>query len=98
MKVWIAQLKCPNNHTVTAVAAKVADAESGRLEWVLRNGFDNLVEQGVLSRECGICKSTTLHVEIAKTMFDSMDEAKPALEESQRQQIATAEYLRRSKN
>jgi hypothetical protein len=98
MKVWIAQLKCPNNHTVTAVAAKVPDEESGRLEWVLRNGFDHLVEQGTLNRECGICKSTTLHVEIGKTMFDSMEEARPALEESQRQQLATAEFLRRSKN
>ncbi len=98
MKVWLAQLKCPNNHCVMALAGEIEDADTDRLVIKLHSGFDELVERRGIHRECRICKSTTLHVEVNKTRFNSLDEAQPALIESQRQQMATAEFLRQSKN
>jgi hypothetical protein len=98
MKVWIAQLKCPNNYAVIALAAEVEDQNTGPLEAMVRDGFDQILKDKLVRRECGICKSTTFHVEIGKAIFDSMEDAKPALAESQRQQWASAEFLKRSKN
>ena len=98
MNVWLAQLKCPENHCVSAVACELPDAESGRLKSVLMDGFNQMVEHGLVNRECGLCKSKDLRVEIAKTIFHSMEEAMPALEEQQRQQMATAEFLRSTRN
>ena len=98
MSVWIAQLKCPQNHCVSAVASELPDSESGRLESALMEGFNALVERGLVNRECGLCKSKDLHVEIAKSRFETMEEALPALHEEQRQQLATAAFLRSSRN
>lgn len=97
-KVWIAQLKCPENHCVIATAAEIPDGASNMLALTLEARFNELVEQGLLRRECGICKSQKLHVEVNRTIFDSMEQAAPALQESHRQQLATAEYLKASKN
>jgi hypothetical protein len=98
MKVWIAQLKCPNNHCVVGMAAEITEDEAADLEAKLWSGFRSLVDAKKLNYECGICKSKNLHADVRPSMFDTLEEAKPALEESQRQQIATAEYLWRSKN
>ncbi len=104
-KVWLAQLKCPSGHCVVALAALLPEEKtdefiSGLQSLVrgLESGFDRLVAAGELNRECFICKATTLTVQVNKTAFNSMEEAMPALEASQRQQLATAEFLRQSKN
>lgn len=98
MNVWIAQIKCPENHTVMATAAEIPDEECHLLAKLLQLRFNELVEQYLLNHECGICRSRNLHVEVAKTGFDSMEEARPVLEASQRQQLAVAQYLKQSKN
>jgi hypothetical protein len=83
---------------VMALAAEIEGENTDDLVTKLRAGFDALVERRMVNRECGICKSTTLHVQVNRTAFDSLEEARPALEESQRQQLATAEFLRQSRN
>ena len=97
-KVWIAQLKCPNNHCVVAVAAEITDEQTTALEARLWLGFNHLVKIGKLYYECRICKVTKLHVETKRTNFTTLALALPTLEESQRQQLATATFLRQSKN
>ncbi len=97
-KVWIAQLKCPQNHCVCAVAAEIADDQTAQLEAKLWAGFNHLVEVGELIYECGICKATRLHVETKRTSFATLALAVPTLEESQRQQLATATFLRQTRN
>ena len=97
-KVWIAQLKCPGNHCVAAVAAEIVEDQTDLLEAKLWSGFRQLVDDRQLNHECGICKATMLHVEVCRTAFDTIEEAMPTLEESQRQQLATATFLRQSKN
>lgn len=97
-KVWIAQLKCPNNHCVCAVAAEIMPEDASGLEATLWSGFEHLVETGKAYRECGICKSTSLHAEVRRTIFNTLAVALPAMEESQRQQMATATFLRESRN
>ena len=97
-KVWIAQLKCPSNHCVVAVAAAIADDDTAALEAKLWAGFNRLVEGKKLNYECGICKATKLHAEVKRTGFDTLELAIPMLKEAEAQQLATATFLRQSKN
>ena len=97
-KVWIAQLKCPDNHCVVALAAEITEDQASDLEAKLWLGFHHLVENGNLNHECAICKATMLHMEVRVSQFNTLAEATPVLEESQRQQIATAQFLRSAKN
>lgn len=97
-KVWIAQLKCPSSHCVIALAAEITENDTGALEAKLWSCFQNLVDNNKLNYECGLCKSKTLHAEVKRTPFDTLEFAMPALEEGQRQQLATAAFLRSTKN
>ena len=60
--------------------------------------FDRLVEDRALIRECGICKATVLHIDVARTRFSTMEEARPALYACEADQIASAAWLREGKN
>lgn len=99
MKVYIAQLKCPSNHCVVAKAGEFANSKLAEsLGTELRLLFDLMVARGALIYECGICKSKDLHVQIAPTRFRTMEEARPFLNRSEVEQIASAEFLRGGRN
>lgn len=101
-KVYIAQLKCPNNHCILALAGEYgegdADAQATNLAYRLARQFGELVDGGTLRRECGLCKATDLTVEVAKTRFRTMEEAEPALRESAAAQAQSAAWLKSSRN
>jgi hypothetical protein len=98
-KVYIAQLKCPQNHCVFATAGEFDDPDKAN-DLALLLGFEmgRLVISGALKHECGICKSTELKVEIGATRFRTMAEAEPFLRQSQADQIATAAFLKAGRN
>lgn len=99
MKVYLAQLKCPQNHCVCALAGEFeSDEDANKLGPGVLGMFETLIESHVLNRECGICHSTDLHVHIDRTRFQTMEEARPALKQMEEAQAATAAFLRSMKN
>lgn len=99
MKVYIAQLKCPANHCVMALAEEYGDAEKAlALDARLRAVFAQLVDEKLLNYECAICHSKDLNVHIAATRFRTMAEARPALKQVEEAQAETARFLRSLKN
>jgi hypothetical protein len=97
MKVYIAQLKCPNNHCVIAAAEEYGSVEEARaLISGVEKKFRDLVKHGV-NNHCGVCGSNVLHVELAPTTFRSMQETTPYLVKKQQEQIEIAMFLKASR-
>ena len=97
MKVRIVQLLCPLRHCFIALAYDSPDGEPiPEMEVKLREGFDRMVQKGA-KPSCGICDSKKLHAEDSATRFETMEEARPFLQEAERRQAATRQYLRASR-
>lgn len=100
-KVFLAQLKCPNDHCVCAVALEMDDDDQNgqmALGVVLGESFQHMVDSGAMDPYCGLCKSADLRIEVQPTKYRTMAEAKGPLQEAQAQQLATREFFRRSRN
>lgn len=98
-KVYIAQLKCPNNHCVVGMAREFDSAKDADvLATMLWGGFEAAIALGAVKRECGICLSRDLRADVAATRFKTMEEAEPFLRQSERDQAETAALLRGSRN
>jgi hypothetical protein len=100
MKVYLAQVKCPNNHCVLGGAAEFEeDAQKieafGKLVML---EFEWLIKRGALNRKCEICNSTIFGVHVEATGFQTMEEAAPHLAASEAAQLATVQMLRASRN
>ena len=97
MKVRIVQLLCPERHCFIALAYQSEDGHAiPEMEVKLREGFDRMVQKGA-KPSCGICDSKKLRTEDSATRFETMEEARPHLEEAERRQTATRKYLRASR-
>lgn len=98
-QVWVALLKCPENHSILAGAGVYeSETEARGLERMVLQEFDRLVREGKLNRECGICKGTRLDIHLVQTRFKTGLEAEPFLRQTEGVQRASAEWLRRSEN
>lgn len=77
MQVYLAQLKCPSNHSVVAAAGECESAEAARALLIpqVSERFQALTESKAIRKTCGICGSSDLHVEVGPTRFATMQEA-----------------------
>lgn len=102
MKVYIAQLKCPQNHAILASVGEFeTEQEAASLEQSATAAFSQMLADGKAKPDCAICGSKKLHVEIAPTAFETVDDAMPYLLESGRRQLQTRaliQMLRESRN
>lgn len=93
--VYVAQLKCPNNHCVLAGAGEYPSADAAEsLGLALREKFDALVATHTIKPSCAICEGRHFHIDLRETGFSTMDDAWPALLEAQRQQEETARFFK----
>lgn len=91
MNVYIAQLKCPSNHCILAAAGEYETEEAAQVLWhKVKKRFDDLIERKLADPGCGLCGSRIFHVDLMKTRFETMEEAKPYLIESGLRQTATS--------
>ena len=90
MKVYLAQLKCENNHCVLAAAEVYSDRDDAeQLSYTLGH------EAGRLNAtDCGLCGSTTLHIDIRETPWESLKEARPHLMAAQLEQMKSRALAR----
>jgi hypothetical protein len=91
--VWIAQCLCgPRRHAILAAAVVAEDrdaAEQAALE-PLRTHVARMIGSGTIDPWCGLCHSPRdcWLYELGRTRFTSMEEAAPALRQSEREQAA----------
>lgn len=98
-RVWIAQLKCPNNHTIMGAAAVCSDGGAAeRLRSQLLANFAYAVAVGVFNPKCGLCNATAFHVDLGATKYATMEEAEAPLMEMERANMETALMMRGRQN
>jgi hypothetical protein len=99
MKVYLAQLKCPSNHCVLALAGEYESLEAAQaLDAQVKQAYRELVACRAINDECGICHSSQLSVDLAVTRFATMAEAQPWLRAEEKAQTESAEFIKRSRN
>jgi hypothetical protein len=97
--VWIARLKCPNNHAILAAAAEALDGETPEdLVASLASKLADLTEKKILNPWCGLCGSKDLRIHLDRTGYHTMEEALEPLTELQTQQAAMQQFLHRRRN
>jgi hypothetical protein len=86
-RVWIAQIMCQQRHTILAAAGEAADQRRAIPEIAepLREAVGELVSIGAINPWCGICGAPreAWRVDLGRTAFTTIEEAKPALAELQ---------------
>jgi hypothetical protein len=98
-KVYLAQLKCPDNHCVLAAAREFETPEEAQvLGTLLMERFGVLVAAKQMNYECVLCHSMQLHVDIQPTVYRSLEEALPHLRAEEERQALTARMIRQSRN
>lgn len=98
MKVRIVQLLCPSRHCIVATAYESEDGQPiPEMAERVRTWFDEMVAKGA-NPWCGICQSRTLIPEDNETIYGTMAEAMPFLQEASDRQAFTREYLRASRS
>lgn len=100
MKVYLAQLKCPNSHCILALAGEFKSLEDATqaLDERVKEQHVTLVAGRILNNECGLCHATQFHVEVAATIFATMEEFTPVARAEEERQLALAARVRQSRN
>lgn len=86
--IWLTQWLCPQRHCSIALAWDEKETTAAAIE----DTGEGLYRRGVVNRWCGICGGE-LHVEHGRSKFKTMEEAKPFLEECQKENLAAREAL-----
>jgi hypothetical protein len=95
-RVYIAQLLCPHRHCIVAVAEEFGTLEEAE---DLRKLLAPIFEQILGHRDrCALCGSSDFHIEIHRTLFRTMEEARPALFEQEARQYLTQRFLKSHRN
>ena len=98
--VYIAQLLCPQRHCLAALAQECTAEEARRLKPQLEMQFAELVAKAKLvgGASCSICGARSLHIETARSKFQTMEDAAPHLLVQEMLQRETAAYLHAMRN
>lgn len=98
-RVYIAQLLCPKRHCILAAAEEFDTAEEAEgLRKVLEGMFDQIAAERPSISRCALCQSTDFHIELGRTPFRTMEEAKPALFAEEAKQHLTQMFLKSVRN
>lgn len=92
MAVYIAQCLCPQRHAIIAAADEAdSEADAERVRTALRRQVISLLKSGALNGWCAICgaKRATWRYEVRRTVFATMAEALPHLQQVEAENIGT---------
>ena len=92
VSVWLAQCLCPSRHAILAASCEAeTEAEATReAHKPLTEAIALALSLGVINPWCSLChaKAETWTIELGRTQFATMAEAKPAFEQNEREQAA----------
>lgn len=88
--IFICQYLCPERHCVVALAYERTWTTPDQVEETLKKAMtENKVDPW-----CGLCRSTELRFEHARTRFDTMEEAMPFFKVEETKQAFTRVMLK----
>lgn len=93
MSVYITQCKCPHEHCIVAVAWEGEESEKEQQEREFKDGMQKVFDSRALNPWCGLCLSREFHYSTHRTVWKTVEEAKPHLYESEVRQLATGVIL-----
>jgi hypothetical protein len=93
--VHIMQLKCEQNHSYIAIAWDDTNTTQKQAESQLTSLWLTSAGLRVPPHKCAVCGSQYFHAEDGVTRFETMEEAQPHLENSDRVQLLTQTMLTR---
>lgn len=94
MKVRMIQLLCPARHCMMAVVYESPDGEPDPAKTVaFLDALALMYEKKIVNPWCGLCQSRTLTPEDKPTKFATLAEARPHLQEQERQQAIVREAV-----
>jgi hypothetical protein len=91
-KIWIAQILCPKRHCILASAFDVADHSPQEATAELIAQVERLLALHKIDPWCGICRSSDWKAEAAPTKWATMDQARPFIEELERENAAARRF------
>ena len=93
-RIWIAQIMCPENHCILAIAFdERRDSPWHACASLLELAAD-LIEQGRLAQTCPACGASEWHSVAIATMFPSMSAAEPFLPQLETARLTFGELVR----
>lgn len=93
--IRLIQLMCPERHCLLAFAYDADDMNPKQAADSMRETLRYLREQpAAFIPECGICKSLELHTEDGETAWDTIEEARPHLQQMEIEQLEARLILR----
>lgn len=88
-RVWISVCLCPERHAILCLAGEADDFdEAKRISFKLSKAIMGNLVAGTMNPWCGICHApqATWFIELGRTKYETMKEARPHLKEVERQQ------------
>lgn len=98
--IRLVQCLCPARHCLMAVAYEPEDEGCTPTQAMdaLRMVFEKAVRENIFNPWCGLCGSRELKYEDAISIYKTMDEARPALEQMEREQAFTRQAFASRRN
>jgi hypothetical protein len=99
-RVYLSQLLCPKRHCIFALAGEFESRDEAQrdLGQKLRDMYAAAIEEKLINPWCELCKSKTMHVDTAVTIFASMEQARRELALEEELQQRSAEQWKASRN
>jgi hypothetical protein len=92
MRVYIAQLLCPQRHAIMASSAEAETEHDAQQKAIqpLREQVEQLLATGQINPWCDICGASkgSWHYEVGRTRFRTLEEALPALSALERENLS----------
>jgi hypothetical protein len=93
--IHIIQVLCPDRHCVLGMAYDPVDLAPDEAMLGFKQLVQQLLDSKALNPHCGICGSTCWGYDDAATKYETIEEARPYLEESERAQALARAVLGR---
>lgn len=96
MKVYIAELLCPNRHCLMAMAGEFEGENYTRLEARLQKAMLRAIETNMIKPVCAVCDAPheVWSIETKITKYGSLADAEPEMRREEREQFAVAMVCR----
>jgi hypothetical protein len=91
--IHIIQCLCPDRHCIFALAYDPADLSSPEAMQGFKEMVQAALDKKLANPWCGMCGSTLWSYEDAVTKFATIEEARPAMKETEADQMATRAIL-----
>lgn len=97
--VYIIQCLCgPSRHCILGLAADDKLSDIAKVEADFQAVIDDLKATNGINPWCGICGSRDWHLERARSIFQTIEEATPHIKQIEQENLAARDFFQKSRN